>query len=421
MEPEDKVKLISLWQNFEDGWVTGMVGDGGNDCGALRVAHVGLALSQTEASMVSPFFSCKGRDELGYPSLSAVVDLIKEGRACLATNMATFMLFMVYGLVMTTSRLVLTLAGDMCYGEWDFVFCDILLGIGMVYAMTQCHAAEESLANRRPTSALLGVRTVASILGALCVYWLFLTITVFDLMHGTGAQFYEPFDSQHVELQVHEWTKKGDNYITAVFFLFTVSTVASAAVAFSFGDVFRTSVFKNVRLLSSYGIVMILVFVLTWSSPNNLTCLFRVNCDNKHSRDMKMPILQSISVKNVAGGFMGPQLVSCRSRTGLCWIAPPNSLNLSSAWNPKVPRPPAPFNTYDDKKKYCESHPYKPGKSKSSGNKWCFHPDWSNNFEPDPPRPFEEPVPDCHGPTIASVSDTSKVLQQYSLPRWQSS
>ena len=35
--------------------VVGMVGDGGNDCGALRSAHVGLALSEAEASLVAPF------------------------------------------------------------------------------------------------------------------------------------------------------------------------------------------------------------------------------------------------------------------------------------------------------------------------------------------------------------------------------
>eukprot|EP00435_Cladocopium_sp_Y103_P005697 s4454_g1.t2 len=86
MKPDDKIKVINLWQGYGDGVVTGMVGDGGNDCGALRTAHAGLALSEAEASMVSPFSSSKGLSEQGFISLAAVVDLIKEGRCCLAAR-----------------------------------------------------------------------------------------------------------------------------------------------------------------------------------------------------------------------------------------------------------------------------------------------------------------------------------------------
>ena len=39
-----KVRVIEMY--IERGFITGMCGDGGNDCGALRAAHAGIALSE---------------------------------------------------------------------------------------------------------------------------------------------------------------------------------------------------------------------------------------------------------------------------------------------------------------------------------------------------------------------------------------
>ncbi len=42
-KPNQKAKIVSIYQSF--GKVTGMCGDGANDCGALKQAEIGLSLS----------------------------------------------------------------------------------------------------------------------------------------------------------------------------------------------------------------------------------------------------------------------------------------------------------------------------------------------------------------------------------------
>jgi cation-transporting ATPase 13A3/4/5 len=88
MSPTQKADTINLF--IDKGLVTAMCGDGGNDCGALRAAHVGLALSEAEASVVSPF-SSKTK------SIHSMVDLLREGRCALATSFASYRFVLTYG------------------------------------------------------------------------------------------------------------------------------------------------------------------------------------------------------------------------------------------------------------------------------------------------------------------------------------
>lgn len=55
MTPTQKMQFVVLLQ--QKGMVVGMCGDGANDCGALKTAHVGVALSEEEASVAAPFTS----------------------------------------------------------------------------------------------------------------------------------------------------------------------------------------------------------------------------------------------------------------------------------------------------------------------------------------------------------------------------
>ena len=53
--PDGKVSIVATFVEMGD--IILMCGDGGNDCGALKAAHVGIALSDAEASVVAPFTS----------------------------------------------------------------------------------------------------------------------------------------------------------------------------------------------------------------------------------------------------------------------------------------------------------------------------------------------------------------------------
>lgn len=61
MSPEQKQELVERLRGL--GYTTAFVGDGANDCGALKAADVGLSLSEAEASIAAPFTS--KRDDIG--------------------------------------------------------------------------------------------------------------------------------------------------------------------------------------------------------------------------------------------------------------------------------------------------------------------------------------------------------------------
>jgi len=99
MDPEQKQQLIELLQTL--GYYVGMCGDGANDCGALKAAHAGISLSNTEASVASPFTSKT-------PNISCIPILIREGRASLVTAFGILRYMACYSLCQFLAVILLT-------------------------------------------------------------------------------------------------------------------------------------------------------------------------------------------------------------------------------------------------------------------------------------------------------------------------
>jgi len=80
--------------------MVGFIGDGANDCSALKAAHVGVSLSDAEASVAAPFTSKT-------PDISCVPNLIREGRCSLVTSFGIFKYMALYSMVQFISVLIL--------------------------------------------------------------------------------------------------------------------------------------------------------------------------------------------------------------------------------------------------------------------------------------------------------------------------
>lgn len=99
MSPDDKAFLVESLQEVVEHSI-GMCGDGANDCGALKVADVGLSLSEAEASIAAPFTS-------QVQNISCVVTLLREGRAAMITSFQAFKFIELYSLIQFFSVVML--------------------------------------------------------------------------------------------------------------------------------------------------------------------------------------------------------------------------------------------------------------------------------------------------------------------------
>jgi cation-transporting ATPase 13A3/4/5 len=261
--PFDKVSVISAF--IELGHVTLMCGDGGNDCGALKTAHVGIALSDAEASIVSPFTSLD-------KSIHSVVEVLREGRCALASAFASYKFMIMYGQVGTINQLI-NAYFQVTFAEWCWVFLDGVWPITLAFALPLARAAKK-LSLTRPTASLLGPATMFSACGVLAINFIFIVIALFTLFGQSWFQC-----RKWGSTDVSNTSVIGDNYESETIFLVTGFQYISSAIVFNFGYEWRQAWIRNYIFA---GLVFAYTFMQLWITlvPGKLSCFWRVNCNN---------------------------------------------------------------------------------------------------------------------------------------------
>ncbi|XP_017072484.1 probable cation-transporting ATPase 13A3 isoform X2 [Drosophila eugracilis] len=246
MSPDQKQALVIELQNLD--YCVAMCGDGANDCGALKVAHAGISLSDTEASIASPFTSRNS-------TISAVLKVIKEGRAALVTSFGIFKYMAAYSLVQFISVMILY-SIDSNLTDKQYLYVDLGLISIFAFFFGKTESFNGNLVKQVPLSSLISSTPLASILLHLTVVTGFQVTGWIHLHQQSWFKPFQPADEEHLGCY--------ENYT-----MFCISSFQYIILAFVFskGAPYRKPLWSNCPLCFAFIVnLCVIVYLVIYPS-----------------------------------------------------------------------------------------------------------------------------------------------------------
>lgn len=249
MSPDQKTQLVEELQAID--YIVAMCGDGANDCGALKTAHVGISLSEAEASVAAPFTSHTN-------NIECVPHIVCEGRCALTTNFSVFKYMALYSIIQFVSVLILYSAYTNL-SDPQFLYIDLFIVTVLAVFMGYTGPSLE-LVVQKPLGNLLGAINLLSVLSQIFLVTLFQVIAYFYLLKQPWFEPNKPTESGK-EDNVVSWE-------TATIFYVSSFQYLTLCVTYSPGQPFRKSMFTNVWLtisLFTMTATTLLMLLCPWS------------------------------------------------------------------------------------------------------------------------------------------------------------
>lgn len=273
-DPEHKEKILERYN--KKGYFTLMCGDGTNDVGALKSAHIGVALVEAQistkpkivikehstpkqvllqkiagemndqtqikmgdASVAAPF-TAKTK------SLECILNVIRQGRSALVTTIQMYKILALNSLVNAFSLSVLDCMG-IRYGEYQLVVSGLLVALAFTFLSKNVPLKE--ISKKRPLTTIFSKYMMLSIFLQVIVH-IFSYLIVLKRL-------------KCVETIVYEEKFKPSVTNTALFLLSTSQQISTFLVNY-IGRPFRESLVENRKLMGClcllYGIIFYILF-----------------------------------------------------------------------------------------------------------------------------------------------------------------
>ncbi|XP_014472469.1 PREDICTED: probable cation-transporting ATPase 13A3 isoform X2 [Dinoponera quadriceps] len=242
MSSDEKQQVILELMRL--GYYVAMCGDGANDCGALRSAHVGISLSEAESSVASPFTSAVS-------DITCVPKVIREGRAALVTSFGIFKFMVAYSLTEFLSVIILY-SIDSNLTDLQFLFIDICLVVNFAFFFGKTRAYTKKLSRTPPMTSLLSFTPLLS----LTVHMFIMTVFQAIAYHAVRKfPWFKPF----VPVSNTGYASF-ENYSVYCVSMFQYITLA---IIFSRGKPYRRAVYTNETLMFSILLLTVVCAYIT--------------------------------------------------------------------------------------------------------------------------------------------------------------
>ena len=227
MSPVDKKKLI--WFLKENNQTTFFVGDGANDCGALKEADIGLSLSVKNSSFAAPFSS---------ESLSGTIDVLIQGKSSLCASIECFKFMMAYSLIQSYQGIILQIFKTYI-SDNQFLAIDLFAIIPVSFALNYTSPASE-LQRKRVQFDLLSWRIILPYLWHNLIVCSSFMVVYLILIN---KPWFEP-------ATYHDLNNFEPNYENTAFFMLCYAYYFVFAFIVHIGKPLRKSFFTNWILLA---------------------------------------------------------------------------------------------------------------------------------------------------------------------------
>jgi cation-transporting ATPase 13A3/4/5 len=237
MHPDEKATMVKNMQGVNNN-IVGMCGDGANDCSALKMAHVGISLSEAEASIAAPFTS-------QVQDIACVPALLKSGRAALVTSYQCFKYMALYSVIQsTTITIVYFFLIDL--STVAYYYEDIILILPLAFSMGFT-GSYDKLTIHFPTERLMSFPVLLSVLGQAAIA---------AVSQIVGVQIYLAYDDQNclpnftppMVMGPEGELVESDPVVCALestLFLIAIFQLVANALAFMVGKPFRKPFYTN--------------------------------------------------------------------------------------------------------------------------------------------------------------------------------